>query len=491
MQNVTVMVMMVMTCTDTDTNIRNNNENRGGHSRALEVFENEIQKVDSLVRYLQNIGKDSKEVEVQVEVEEDCTKSARETKLGCKSTGAGAGTCAVAVAVAGVGISTRDDFDDLWDEVQAAGLSSDSETEDCSLNQEEGRNEPPAICRGGSGSNSGGDEETQNAVEQVTKTPICSTNAAMDETNIIATHTCAHVHTNTLTAPTMKAYEKIALDLRPILLQMADNAVASEMETMTSKILSVLKDGGTQDGVEGIVRVGSLLKRGSSKHENESTDADADADSVENMNPFSGVLLSYLSKAYVTNILSASRVLAFLTSFVLPSLLELNDPKSRAASRQLVTTLTYLARDRPTECIDALFVPILTGAASKAQCELINRIIKTAPSDELPKLISGIIPMTITEPSVLVITTCIQKKPMLSESTIVAIVEKLKKCGGEADLLRSTKYSSFFHTFVNKFGTQLKMVHVNELLEASAKLKTFSSKSIATSLKKLKKKMEK
>ena len=92
MQNVTVMVMMVMTCTDTDTNIRNNNENRGGHSRALEVFENEIQKVDSLVRSLQNIEKNSKEVKVEDEVKEDCTKGTRETNLGCKSTGVGTGT---------------------------------------------------------------------------------------------------------------------------------------------------------------------------------------------------------------------------------------------------------------------------------------------------------------------------------------------------------------------------------------------------------------
>ena len=83
--------------------------------------------------------------------------------------------------------------------------------------------------------------------------------------------------------------------------------------------------------------------------------------------------------------MSTARVSAFLASFVLPSIAALAPEKSRPASRQLVTVLTTLGRNRPDECIHSLVMPTLMGKArellisgetsnevSKAQCELIT-----------------------------------------------------------------------------------------------------------------------
>ena len=357
------------------------------------------------------------------------------------------------------------DFDLLWEEVQADNsLSDDEEHVDA---QPKGSQEglPPVLSA----------LSKDDANDEPSPTD--------GETNVLSAQTC-----------TMKAYEKAALDLRPTLLQMSDNAASNDIESMTNQIASILQDGGAQDGAEGITKAAAVLKYGSPTKEDEEVCS------------FSDSLISSLSKACIAEEMSAARVASFLQSFVLPSIYALQDAKSRPASRQLVTTLTTLARDRPTDCINSLLVPTMMGNSStsinemervntgpsKAQCELIGRIVKSTATfqpDDLSKLVSELVPTQWTELSVAVLTTCIQKKPTLSEPTITALADKFSKCSNEQDLAKGTKFSSFFHAFVTKYGPQIQSHDCTDgLLEAAENLKTFLGKSITTSLKKLQKK---
>jgi hypothetical protein len=436
----------------------------------LKAFTNEMEKVDALIGSLQEVTSTSNtNHDAQVEGKGDCQiipSSSTEVPPP----------------------QTRSVFDKLWDKVQAEDLSSCGEEEDAAERDDNlgKKNSPVQVAS----PNNGDDQHANAQVDTSPQKAVADITPQNSSTKDVERGESPPTQSST-NGSTMKAYEKIALDLRPRLLQMSHNAVSNEIENMTNQILSILKEGGSQDGVDGIVKVASIFKSGSTTVQNEHDTKNKDV----HEHPFSDPLVSSLSKAYVTNSLSASRVSAYLQSFVLPSILALNEPKSRPASRQLVTTLTFHARDRPAECTSALFVPTMVGntdggvGASKAQCELINRIVKTIHVDELPKLISELVPMKLTESSVAVMTTCIQKKPILPDSIVVAIVEKLKKCAGESDLAKNTKFSSFFHAFVNKYGSQLQKLNcINDLLDASEKLKTFMRKAIATSLNKLSKK---
>jgi len=53
-------------------------------------------------------------------------------------------------------------------------------------------------------------------------------------------------------------------------------------------------------------------------------------------------------------------------------------------------------------------------------------------------------------------------------------------------MAKSIKFSTLFQTFVAKYGSQVKLIHrVESLLDSATRLKTFMSKTICLSLKKL------
>ena len=294
----------------------------------------------------------------------------------------------------------------------------------------------------------------------------------------------------------LKDYEANSLTLRPALLEMSKNAVSSEVENIMTQIIKLLNDAGGQDGAEGISRVASLLIDGRESGSNASVKSQ-NSDTTESV-VFPDSLISSLSKVYIREMTSAARVSIFLASFVLPSITALAPEKSRPASRQLVTVLTFLAKLRPAECIHSLMVPTLIGKAnqslvseavsseaSKAQCELMNRLVKSSsfPSNELTNLIEEIVLVKWTELTISVMTTILQKKPTLRSITIRRIAGKIEACSNDEHFTRSTKFSSFFHSFVIKYGSQIQTEESCEMLfQAASALKTILRKSIISTL---------
>jgi hypothetical protein len=128
-----------------------------------------------------------------------------------------------------------------------------------------------------------------------------------------------------------------------------------------------------------------------------------------------------------------------------------------------------------------------SNEVSKAQCELISRLIKSNcfPIHELSKLVEQSVSIKWSELSMGVITTIVQKKPALGSITIKAFVDKIDACSNEARLVKSTKFSTLFHTFVTKYGSQIKNEGSCEvLLKAATALTTLLGKAITSSLKK-------
>jgi len=300
------------------------------------------------------------------------------------------------------------------------------------------------------------------------------------------------------------SYEDKSLNLRSVLLVMSKNAGSSEIESIRDKIVLLLNDAGAKDGADGISRVASLLIYGRSAGDykepgSNASDKNMSAETTECVS-FPESLISSLVRVYVVEMMSTVRVSAFLTSFVLPSIAALAPEKSRPASRQLVTVVTSLVRNRPVECIHSLVMPTLMGKAhqslisgdtinevSKAQCELISRLVKSNcfPIHELSKLVEQLVSIKWSELSMGVITTIVQKKPALGSITIQAIVEKIDAGSNEARLVKSTKFSTLFHTFVTKYGSQIKNEGSCEvLLKAATALTTLLGKAIISSLKK-------
>mmetsp|Transcript_18175 Transcript_18175/g.27260 ORF Transcript_18175/g.27260 Transcript_18175/m.27260 type:complete len:484 (+) Transcript_18175:1-1452(+) len=325
--------------------------------------------------------------------------------------------------------------------------------------------------------------------------------------------------------------KQISMDIREELLEMAQNATSMVVQGMTTKISDVLQKAGKEYGANGIKTVAVILKNG------ERTQTPTGSIGTTKYEPkkersfiFPDIFISSLCKACITEETSAVRASAFMSEFVLPSIVQLRHAKSRTASRLLVTTLSFLARDRPTECASAVLIPTLccdikevgirnisaeentaerevdqaNFVPNKAQCELVSKVIKqvSMPKDILANLISHLtISMVWTEQTVPIITTCLQKKPQLDRKIIDQVVDKIRRCvegkdeynekrGKEAlqATSRGIKFSTLFHTFVTKYSNQIENGSlVTSLLDSAGSLKTILGKSIVTALKKLRK----
>jgi hypothetical protein len=307
------------------------------------------------------------------------------------------------------------------------------------------------------------------------------------------------------TCDILQEYESNSLSLRPALLQMSKNAVTSEVEIVRNQIIQLLNDAGAQDGAEGISKVASLLINGcctgTSEEPGDSATINSMGSDLAECVVFSDSLISSLSKVYIIEMMSTARVSIFLASFVLPSIDALAPDTSRPASRELVTMLTSLAKFRPAECIHSLMIPILMGEVnrslaignmrkevSKAQCELFNRLVKTScfPTNKLPNLIEETVLMKWTELSICVIMTILQKKPILNSITVRKIAENFEEYSNDGHLVKSTKFASFLHVFVTKYGSQIQTEGFCQiLLNAARALKTLLKKSIISELEKL------
>ena len=327
--------------------------------------------------------------------------------------------------------------------------------------------------------------------------------------------------------------QKSAMEIRQTLFEMGQNATSNVVQSSTHEVATLLQKAGKEYGAKGITIVASILKYGtmlSTKEMNHTTAKGSDdidkVPSEEGLNEriviLSDVFVSSLCKACITEETSAVRASTFMTEFVLPSINRLRSSRSRTASRLLITTISFLARERPAECATSLLVPALCSKVehveginttnnslgcipTKAQCELVSKIVKQVvlPKDILASIISDLTKLMIwNEQTIPIITTCLLKKPQLSQETVKVIVHKICECTCPSSnndskkqkemqsisaLRKGIKFSTLFHTFVIKYGTQIKEgAFVNVLLEAAELLKTMLKKSISISLKKLK-----
>jgi len=299
-----------------------------------------------------------------------------------------------------------------------------------------------------------------------------------------------------ISGPSMIPFETTAGQIRSILLQLTRSASTTEVKTISDSIADLIQKVGADFGADGITAIASILIKGQS---------DDDAHVGDLPPPFllSDALVSNLCKSCVTGETSAVRASAFIYSFILPNVDELKRPKSRPPSRLILSVISALVRERHVECVESLFVPILCRVQppSQAQCELVCRIIKSIaiPKDSISLFVSKIllnstndlkapplITMIWSDHSIPILTSCLQKKPILDDRTIISIAQHIEQYSKDANLAKSVKFSTLFHALVTKFGGQLKNSgSLNMLHESSGRLKTFLGKSILSSLKKL------
>jgi hypothetical protein len=299
-----------------------------------------------------------------------------------------------------------------------------------------------------------------------------------------------------------KTYVINAIDLRPDLLKMSKNAISQEITVMAEKIVTLLDDAGSKDGAMGIEMVATVLATGNAIMQQQQQGSSIDVEQLDlEIFPFSDSLLASITKRYVTEEMSSARICSFLGSFVLPSITALARKESRPASRQLVTMLMNLARDRPCEVMSALVIPTMNGVAylttsthckkhqiSKGQTELFTRLIKSKSfsTDDMSKLASELVHIEWTDQSVSVFMTCLQRKPILSSATFSKLVERICMCCNEKILVASSNFSSFFHLIVNKYNSQVKQERCEDaLLRAAKELTTYMKKTIISAITKL------
>lgn len=323
--------------------------------------------------------------------------------------------------------------------------------------------------------------------------------------------------TNGLEASVSPLYQA-AIDLRTTLLNSVPGATQAEIDSMAERIVHLIQKGGTECGVEGVAKIGNILT--SDIDENSSTRASSTAHTQDDNAAvvLTDELIASVSKKYIDRGTSAMRVSAYLQSLVLPLISNLNQSKS--ASRTLVSLLSWLVRERPSETFTFLLVPALCSTVdkgenkagegcndkvgpSKSMCDLAGRVVKSAKEKEpiaelLTCLILGTqqvrrnIPdgsaskegMMWTEESIPIMTACVNKRAPLSDETVTEISKQIQHAA--TDMSKSMKFSTLFHAFVTKYGNQLrKLSLVEELSQSAEKLMTFMGKTIKSVLKKM------
>ncbi len=319
-----------------------------------------------------------------------------------------------------------------------------------------------------------------------------------------------------------KDLEKAILDLRLEFFAIGENTASNIINEITKKMLDLLHSAGQGHGALGIKELATILKYGrsdklpmtNSEEEDVDPDPSKNDDDRSTISHFPDLFVSSFCKAVITQETSAVRASMIMSEFVLPSIIHLKVSNSRSASRLLISTLSFLANDRPAECASSLLVPSLcqpanvsdhgSNAPNKAQCELVSKIVKQG---KLPKRVLGSIVADLTtsmewnEQTVQVLTTCLQKKPQLSDETVELVTKKictsLMPDEGSTDnkdepqssmqtMRKGMKFSTLFHIFVTRHGKQINDPStVKKLLDAAGLLKTILGKSISSSLKKL------
>ncbi|KAL3768442.1 hypothetical protein ACHAW5_005855 [Stephanodiscus triporus] len=333
--------------------------------------------------------------------------------------------------------------------------------------------------------------------------------------------------------------------LRLVLLDMppSESSSAEVGRHTVGEIVALLGRYGELDGAAGITRCGDILGGGITIDAGpvEIDDMDPRRTAIINRFPLNDATVSSLATAFLTDATGALRANAFLRSFVLPLMIEMN-PIARAiaagtavcdenvasdqgkpASRSLTSLLATLSRERPMECVVSVLIPSLTMtkcipsiASSESmssfeptrfQCELVSSVLRGKDALSVPAialLVGGVMPtkeeigtdassplpgMKWTESTMPVLTACLNHRPSLPDDVVAALADGISRRlspNAPASMTRSIKFSTLFHTFVARYGSQVKSARMVEpLLDSAARLRTFMSKSICLALKKL------
>ena len=230
-------------------------------------------------------------------------------------------------------------------------------------------------------------------------------------------------------------FETTAEKIRSNLLKLTRSATMMELKIMSDSIAALIQKVGANFGADGIMTIGSIITKRKSN---------SDAQVGDPLPPFliSDNMVSNLSKSCVTGETSAVRASAFIYSFILPHVDKLKELKSGPPSRVMISTISILVRDRHLECVESLFVPTLCRIQppSKAQCELVCRIIKSIaiPKDSISLLVSKFLLNDSCDPKgnplstmkwsdhlIPIITSCLLKRPILDDRTIVSLTQQI------------------------------------------------------------------
>ncbi|KAL7436479.1 hypothetical protein ACHAXH_007394 [Discostella pseudostelligera] len=335
------------------------------------------------------------------------------------------------------------------------------------------------------------------------------------------------------------ALDHEACELRLTLLDMppSESSSAEVIRHTVAEVQNLLLRYGELDGAAGIRRCGDIM-RGTLTIDDHRTNMERNVNEntalIDNF-PLNEAMVSSLVTAFLTDATGAIRAKAFLRAFVLPLIMDMNPSsgssaagdktaphnEGKPASRMLTLLLASLARDRPTECVVSVVVPTLVSRRqlpsiatlseaspepTRFQCELISRILREGKDSlsiqAIALLVEEVLPtsevefgMKWTDNTMPVLTACLNRQPSLSDEVVVKLADEISyhltsssssTSTAQSVMANSMKFSTLFHAIVTKYGPQLKSTgKVGSLKESSTRLKTFMSKTIALSLKKL------
>lgn len=300
--------------------------------------------------------------------------------------------------------------------------------------------------------------------------------------------------------------ERAALDLRAELIEVPPGATSADIQSYTDRIFSLIRRAGTERGADGVAAIGSTL------HGNAASVARSAGTESTSSSPLTDILIQQLCKTCIDGSTSAIRAAAFIRSFVLPLVRSVGTDvgetgrkkKASAPSRILTATITSLAKERPIETVEALFVPVLIGsgetndtgeffAPNQTQADLVSKAIKTGQLSEeaLSVFVVGLVdevasppPMSWNDSTMPILTTLMSKRPNISDDTAKQLAKLIENHAKQ--YCKNSKFSTLFHTFVTKHGPSIQEAGcVNELTASAEELKTFMGKSIKAALKKL------
>ena len=304
--------------------------------------------------------------------------------------------------------------------------------------------------------------------------------------------------------------DKELRELRTTLLSLPSGERSSLqiINQVTDTLVTLLNRYSDLNGTAGIIHCGDVIAGNSCDSR----------DQNNNKFPLSEEIVTSLVKSYLTSATGALRAKAIMEAFVLPLVLEMNpvattttddEKQQKPASRSLTSLIVSLARDRPMECVEAVLVPSMVPKLTHAtegwepnrfQCELISRVLRSGRDSlslqAIALFMEHVLPTDTnssgvrwTDNTMPLLTTCLNRRPAFSEVVIARMADEIvdmlspSKC---KSIEKSMKFATLFNALVSKYGPQLKSASkVDPLIEAVPRLKSFMSKTISTSLKKL------